>query len=71
MNKKLYLNGNGVTVKKPIINPGEVHKYKSGCLLFSALGAMKGTYSMIDLSSTKKLKVEITLFRLTTLFVLN
>jgi len=61
----------GLRVKKPIINPGEVHKYKSGCLLSSALGAMKGTYIMIDLSSTKKFNVEIPLFRLTTLFVLN
>ena len=54
MNKNQYVNGTGVKGKKPIINPGEVHKYKSGCLLSSAFGAMKGTYTMIDLSSTKK-----------------
>ena len=71
MNKNQYFNGNGVKGKKPVINPNEVHKYKSGCLLYSALGAMKGTYTMIDLSSTKKFKVEIPLFRLTTLFILN
>ena len=71
MNKNQYVNGTGVKGKKPIINPGEVHKYKSGCLLSSAFGAMKGTYTMIDLSSTKILKVEIPLFRLSTLFVLN
>ena len=71
MNKNQYVNGTGVKGKKPIINPGEVHKYKSGCLLSSAFGAMKGTYTMIDLSSTKIFKVEIPLFRLSTLFVLN
>ena len=71
MNKNQYVNGNGVKGKKPIINPGEVHKYKSGCLLSSAFGAMKGTYTMIDLSSSKIFKVEIPLFRLSTLFVLN
>ena len=71
MNKNQYVNGTGVKGKKPIINPGEVHKYKSGCLLSSAFGAMKGTYTMIDLSSTKIFKVEIPLFRLSTLFVYN
>ena len=71
MNKNQYVNGTGVKGKKPIINPGEVHKYKSGCLLSSAFGAMKGTYTMIDLSSSKIFKVEIPLFRLSTLFVLN
>ena len=71
LNKTQYVNGNGVKGKKPVINPGEVHKYKSGCLLSSALGAMKGTYIMIDLSTTKKFNVEIPLFRLTTPFVLN
>ena len=71
MNKNQYVNGTGVKGKKPIINPGEVHKYKSGCLLSSAFGAMKGTYTMIDLSSTKIFKAEIPLFRLSTLFVLN
>ena len=71
INKNQYVNGTGVKGKKPIINPGEVHKYKSGCLLSSAFGAMKGTYTMIDLSSSKIFKVEIPLFRLSTLFVLN
>ena len=71
MNKNQYVNGTGVKGKKPVINPGEVHKYKSGCLLSSAFGAMKGTYTMIDLSSVKIFKVEIPLFRLFPLFVIN
>ena len=71
MNKNQYVNGNGVKGKKPIINPGEVHKYKSGCLLSSPIGAMKGAYIMIDFSSTKKFNVEIPPFKLSAPFILN
>jgi ApaG protein len=55
LNKTNYVNGSGVVGKKPVINPGEIHKYKSGCLLTSAVGAMKGAYIMIDFTSTKKI----------------
>jgi len=71
LNKTQYVNGNGVVGKKPVINPGEVHKYKSGCLLTSAMGAMKGAYIMIDFTSTKKFNVEIPPFKLSASFVLN
>ena len=71
LNKTQYINGNGVVGKKPIINPGEIHKYKSGCLLSSSLGAMKGAYIMIDFSSTKKFNVDIPLFKLSAPFLLN
>ena len=70
-NKTQYINGNGVVGKKPIINPGETHKYKSGCLLSSPVGAMKGAYIMIDFSSTKKFNVEIPPFKLSAPFILN
>ena len=71
LNKTQYVNGNGVVGKKPIINPGEIHKYKSGCLLSSSLGAMKGAYIMIDFLSTKKFNVDIPLFKLSAPFFLN
>ena len=71
LNKTQYVNGNGVVGKKPVINPGEVHKYKSGCLLTSAMGAMKGAYIMIDFTSTEKFNVEIPPFKLSASFVLN
>ena len=71
LNKTQYINGDGVVGKKPVINPGEVHKYKSGCLLSSAVGAMKGAYIMIDFSSTKKFNVEIPPFKLSAPFILN
>jgi len=71
LNKTQYVNGNGVVGKKPVINPGEIHRYKSGCLLSSAIGAMKGAYIMIDFTSTKKFNVEIPPFKLSAPFVLN
>jgi ApaG protein len=71
LNKTQCVNGDGVVGKKPVINPGEIHKYKSGCLLTSAVGAMKGAYIMIDFSSTKKFNVEIPPFKLSAPFVLN
>ena len=71
LNITQYINGNGVVGKKPVINPGEVHKYESGCLLTSALGTMKGAYIMIDFTSAKKFNVEIPPFKLSASFVLN
>lgn len=71
LNKTNYVNGSGVVGKKPVINPGEIHKYKSGCLLTSAVGAMRGAYIMIDFTSTKKFNVEIPPFKLSAPFVLN
>tara|TARA_B100001175_G_scaffold315368_1_gene326764 strand:- start:2928 stop:3314 length:387 start_codon:yes stop_codon:yes gene_type:complete len=71
LNKTQYVNGNGVVGKKPVINPGQVHKYKSCCFLSSSLGVMKGGYIMIDFSSTKKFNVEIPPFKLSAPFALN
>tara|TARA_B100000579_G_scaffold437313_1_gene466140 strand:- start:1712 stop:2098 length:387 start_codon:yes stop_codon:yes gene_type:complete len=71
LNKTQYVNGNGVVGEKPVINPGQVHKYKSCCLLSSSIGAMKGAYIMIDFSSTKKFNVEIPPFKLSAPFALN
>ena len=71
LNGTQYVNGDGVVGKKPVIKPGEIHSYKSGCLLSSALGAMKGAYIMIDFSSTKKFNVEVPPFKLSAPFVLN
>ncbi|MEC8636460.1 MAG: Co2+/Mg2+ efflux protein ApaG [Bacteroidota bacterium] len=71
LNKTQYVNGNGVVGKKPVINPGEVHKYKSGFLLTSSMCDMKGAYIMIDFTSTKKFNVEIPPFKLSASFVLN
>ena len=36
------VDGDGVIGKKPVLKPGELHTYSSGCLLASPYGAMKG-----------------------------
>ena len=44
-NKK-QIDGDGVVGKNPIINPGEMFKYKSYCPLKTEFGFMSGFYTM-------------------------
>ena len=70
-NNTQYVNGDGVVGKKPIVRPGEIHEYKSGCLITSPIGVMIGTYIMIDFTSTKKFNVDIPPFKLNIPSILN
>tara|TARA_B100001173_G_scaffold312535_1_gene334459 strand:+ start:7474 stop:7860 length:387 start_codon:yes stop_codon:yes gene_type:complete len=71
LNNEEVVNGEGVIGKKPVLKPGEIHNYKSGCLLSSPFGAMYGYFRMINLNSTKKFNVIIPSFKLSTPFALN
>ena len=71
LNDDETVNGEGVIGKKPVLKPGEVHSYSSGCLLASPYGAMYGFYRMINLNSTKKFNVVIPTFKLSAPFALN
>lgn len=71
LNEMEVVDGEGVIGKKPVIRPGESHTYSSGCLLASPIGAMKGFYTMVNLSSREKFRVYIPTFRLNAPFVLN
>lgn len=71
LNDKEKVNGDGVIGLKPVIKPGELHNYKSGCLLASPYGAMHGYYKMISLNNTKKFNVIIPSFKLSAPFALN
>ncbi len=71
LNNLEKVDGEGVLGKKPVIKPGEYHRYTSGCLLTSPFGAMKGFYRMINFSTSKNFKVIIPTFRLSTPFALN
>ena len=71
LNDDETVNGEGVIGKKPVLKPGEVHTYSSGCLLASPYGAMYGFYRMINLNSTKKFNVVIPTFKLSAPFALN
>ena len=65
------VDGEGVVGKKPVIKPGQVYSYQSGCLLSSPIGAMQGHYDMINLASTKKFRAYIPKFELSAAFALN
>ena len=38
------VEGEGVVGQQPVLEPGQDHKYVSGCNLKSGIGKMKGTY---------------------------
>ncbi len=71
LNDKETVIGEGVVGKKPVLKPGESHTYKSGCLLSSPFGAMRGYFNMINFTSTKNFKVIVPSFKLSTPFALN
>ena len=57
LNNTEFVDGEGVIGKKPVLKPGEIHTYSSGCLLTSPFGAMQGHYGMVNLTTTKKFRV--------------
>jgi ApaG protein len=71
LNNKEVVDGEGVVGKKPVLKPGEIHTYTSGCLLSSPIGAMKGSYGMINFTSTKSFTVIIPTFKFSAPFALN
>jgi len=71
LNENETIYGEGVVGKTPIIQPGELHKYKSGCVLRSPNGAMKGFYLMENYSTSSQFKVRIPSFKLNATFAQN
>lgn len=71
LNNPESVNGEGVIGKKPVIQPGESHTYTSGCILAGPIGAMKGHYSMVNLTTARRFRVHIPVFKLQAAFVLN
>lgn len=71
LNDEEIVSGEGVIGLKPVLQPGESHTYTSGCLLTSPFGAMKGYYSMVNFTTTKKFNVAIPSFKLSAPFALN
>lgn len=65
------VDGEGVIGKKPVIQPGKSHTYSSGCLLTSPIGAMKGHYQMVNLSSTEDFEVAVPTFKFSAPFAMN
>lgn len=71
LNEKDTVIGEGVVGKKPVLKPGETHTYKSGCLLSSPFGAMKGYFNMINFTSTRNFRVIVPSFKLSAPFASN
>tara|TARA_B100000524_G_C23632783_1_gene363821 strand:- start:515 stop:901 length:387 start_codon:yes stop_codon:yes gene_type:complete len=71
LHEKKIIEGEGVIGKKPVIKPGDIHHYESGCVINSPFGGMLGYYTMVNLNSNKKFNVHIPSFKLSVPFALN
>ena len=69
--KSREVTGEGVVGQQPIIEPGNVHQYVSGCNLKSGIGNMYGTYQVERLVDGKLLNIIIPQFLLIAPFKLN
>src|SRR5210317_1805427 len=69
LNKIEIVKGLGVIGEQPILKPGEIHQYSSGCLLIAPIGSMEGHYIMR--MTEKELQVNIPNFRLNAPFAIN
>lgn len=59
-----YVSGEGVVGQQPLLEPGEVYTYSSGCDLSSEIGYMTGHYTFLNLESTTEFPVLIPKFEL-------
>lgn len=60
------VKGDGVIGEQPILNPGNLHRYKSWCPLKSEVGRMWGTFLMVNLETKEEFEVNIPGFELIT-----
>ncbi|MEO1655134.1 MAG: Co2+/Mg2+ efflux protein ApaG [Bacteroidota bacterium] len=65
------VEGEGVVGKQPILEPGEIHQYVSGCNLRTGIGKMRGTYLMERIYDGKHFEVFIPEFTLMVPFLCN
>ncbi|SDS07831.1 Co2+/Mg2+ efflux protein ApaG [Gramella sp. MAR_2010_147] len=71
LNETQTVCGEGVIGKQPVLQPGEIHSYQSGCVLTGPFGAMKGHYNMLNFSNSKTFIVNIPSFKLCAPYALN
>jgi ApaG protein len=65
------VEGEGVVGEQPIIAPGGMHQYISGCSFHSMMGKMFGTFLMIRVDNRQTFHVTIPEFRMVVPFLLN
>lgn len=65
------VEGEGVVGLQPILEPGEIHEYVSGCNLRTDIGKMTGSYLMERIIDEKQFRVVIPSFSLIVPYRLN
>ena len=65
------VEGEGVIGQQPILEPGDVYQYQSGCNLHTDIGSMKGLYTFKNHTSESILKVAIPKFDMIVPYRLN
>ena len=65
------VDGEGVVGQQPVLEPGQLHQYVSGCNLDSEIGKMYGTYLMERLIDKKQFYVRIPEFQMIVPYKLN
>lgn len=65
------VEGEGVVGQQPVIEPGDVHEYVSGCNLKTDMGSMKGSYEMQRVVDQVRFRVNIPEFYLIAPYKLN
>ncbi|MCU0340317.1 MAG: Co2+/Mg2+ efflux protein ApaG [Spirosomaceae bacterium] len=68
---KREVEGEGVVGQQPMLEPGEIHEYVSGCNLRTSVGKMGGTYLMERLMDGKYFEVTVPEFTMIAPFRLN
>lgn len=58
------VQGKGVVGKQPVLKPGAVHQYVSGCQLHAEMGKMLGSYTMKKMEDGTYFNVDIPEFKL-------
>jgi ApaG protein len=71
LNKTEIVQGEGVVGQTPILKPNDNYSYSSGCFLESTIGSMTGFYSMENIDTFEKFKVQIPTFQLATPILSN
>ncbi|MGO1596559.1 MAG: Co2+/Mg2+ efflux protein ApaG [Sphingobacterium sp.] len=65
------VDGDGVVGEQPVLAPGDIHQYMSGCNLKSDIGFMEGYYEMIREFDNSIFHVHIPRFHLIADYRLN
>lgn len=65
------VEGEGVVGQQPILQPGDMHSYVSGCQLATDMGSMRGNYLMQRMTDDSEFAVDIPQFELVVPYRLN